>query len=611
MPHPSAYTPPRDGPSPPASRPVSGGQAPPRPHDEDARLADVRDLGVATSGPDAEIDALVDLAALVADARIGLLTVVEEHEQVFKSAVGIDADGTPRDVSFCGHAIAAGTEPMIVPDARLDPRFADNPLVTGDPNIIFYLGVPVLTAQGHAVGTLCVVDDKPRELTSRQVAALVGLAGQVAGIIEARGRGGSPAPEAAVATEALDRDTGLPVREALLESIALSGGIPATACAVALRVDEIDAGAARGGLLIDGALAAVAGAIQGCLPDTARMGMAFGHFVILLPGADGAAGRALVATVRNRLRGAIVVEPRVSVHVGLTAGIATTPEAGMVLADDLVAAAEDALHQADTFSTGVLVLDGGLRGSRQRTAIIRGGLAAAITEGQLVVHYQPIVRLPGGDVVGVEALVRWRHPELGLIMPDEFIPFAEDMGIIPEIDRYVMRRALDDLAAGHTQGDEVSVNVSPVSIREALPGVVASDLRDAGVLPSRLILELTERVRFDRDPDVVEVLRALGDLGVRLAIDDFGAGTTSLAHLRSLPISRLKLDRSLITDLRGPDAQRAAMIVRTLRDLAGHLDVEVVAEGVEEEEQRDTLVREGILLAQGYFFGRPGPLREA
>ncbi len=610
MSHPSRYLP-GGGAGPDAPmEPIHGGQAPPRPHDEDARLADVRDLGVATSGPDAEIDALVDLAALIADARIGLLTVIEEDEQIFKSAVGIDAAGTSREVSFCGHAIAAGTEPMIVPDARLDPRFVDNPLVTGDPNVVFYLGVPVLTAHGHAVGTLCVADDKPRELTDRQVAALVRLASQVAGIIEARGRTGFAAP-VDIGTEALDRDTGLPVREALLESIALSGGIPATACALALRVDEIDAGGPRGGLLADGALAAVAHAIQGCLPDTGRMARAFGQFVIVLPGADGVAGRAVVATIRNRLRGTIVVEPRVSVHVGLTAGIATTSHALAISADDLVAAAEDALQQADTFSTGILVLDDGVRGSRERTAIIRTGLAAAITDGQLVVHYQPIVRLPGEEVVGVEALVRWRHPDLGLIMPDEFIPFAEDMGIVPEIDRYVMRRALHDLAAGHTQGAEVSVNVSPVSIREGLPGVVASDLREARVLPSSLILELTERVRFDRDPDVIEVLQGLGEVGVRLAIDDFGAGTTSLAHLRSLPVSRLKLDRSLIADLGGPDAQRAAMIVRTLRDLAGHLDVEVLAEGVEDQGQRDALLREGISLAQGYLFGRPGPLREA
>jgi EAL domain-containing protein (putative c-di-GMP-specific phosphodiesterase class I) len=243
--------------------------------------------------------------------------------------------------------------------------------------------------------------------------------------------------------------------------------------------------------------------------------------------------------------------------------------------------------------------------------MIRDDLPAAVTGGQLVVHYQPIVRLPGDVVVGSEALVRWRHPELGLLSPDEFIPFAEDMGIIQEIDRYVMRRALRDFAEGHTPGDEVSVNLSPVSIRSSLPEVIDSDLREARVRPDALVLELTERVRLDRDPNVLEILRGVAATGARLAIDDFGAGTTSLAHLRNLPVNRLKLDRSLINDLTGPDGDRAAMVVRTLTDLAGHLGIEVLAEGVEEEAQRDVLVDAGIQLAQGYFFGRPGPLHQA
>jgi len=140
---------------------------------------------------------------------------------------------------------------------------------------------------------------------------------------------------------------------------------------------------------------------------------------------------------------------------------------------------------------------------------------------------------------------------------------------------------------------------------------VESDLREARVTPSSLVLELTERVRFDRDPDVAQILRALGDAGVRVAIDDFGAGTTSLAHLRTLPVSRLKLDRSLITDLIGPDSDRASMVVRTLAELAQQLGIEVLAEGVEEAAQRDILIEAGIPLAQGYFFGRPGPLHEA
>lgn len=590
---------------------VPGGQAPPRPPDEGERLADLRELGVLDYGPDPDLDSLADLAALIADTRIALLTIVEEDEQFFKAAVGLDAKSTPRDLSFCGHAILDGPAPLVVSDAREDARFADNPLVTGDPNVIFYAGIPLLTSRGHSIGTLCVIDDKPRELTERQMAALERLAGHAAGLIEARGREMAARRREAVHDADHDERTGLPMRDSLVAQMETIGELPLVSSALAIRAEEIDAAGPRGGLMADGALRAIARAILDALPASARMGRAFGTFVILLPGSDGAAARSVVAGIRNRLRGAIVVEPSVSVHVGLTAGVATAGHGVEVAPGDLVSAAEDALRQTETFGLTCMVVDADASETRARTAAIRSDLGAAVTSGQLVVHYQPIVRLPGGEPAGAEALVRWRHPEMGLIPPDEFIPFAEDMGIIQEIDRYVLRRALAEFAAGAIPGREVSVNLSPVSIRAALPDVVASDLREARVMPSSLVLELTERVRFDRDPDVVEILRALGDSGVRIAIDDFGAGTTSLAHLRNLPVSRLKLDRSLIGDLVGADADRASMVVRTLAELAQQLGLEVLAEGVEEDAQRDALVAAGIPLAQGYLFGRPGPLREA
>jgi diguanylate cyclase len=608
LPHPGANSPGDHRPAVFAPDAIPGGMAPPRAPREGDRLADVRDLGLSEAGSDPELDAIVDTAALVAGAPISLLTVVEEHEQIFACAVGLAIDRTSRDVSFCGHAIAAGADPMIINDAREDPRFADNPLVTDEPRIIFYAGVPVITARGNAVGTLCVVDHEPRTLSDRQVAALVRLAGQAAVLIEGRRHGEDVRDRGA---PAVDETTGLPGRDAMLASLARAGGIPAAASALALRVEDIDGGGAHGGLSEPGAVRAVARAISDCLPAPALCADAFGQFVVVLPGADGGQARAVVAAIRSRLRDAIVVESRISVHVGLTAGVAIMGQGLSASADALVAAAEEALQRAGTFSTSLMVLDDGIVASRARTNTIRNDLATAVTDGQLVVHYQPIVRLADGQVVGEEALVRWRHPDMGLLSPDEFIPFAEDMGIIEEIDRYVMRRALRDLAAGRTRGQEVSVNLSPVSVRDGLPGVVASDLRDARVTPANLVLELTERVRLDRHPGVREVLGALDDLGVRLAIDDFGAGTTSIAHLRNLPVSRLKIDRSMITDLIGPNAQRATMIVRTLRDLAGHLGLETLAEGVEFEAQRDLLTREGIPLAQGFLFGRPGPLREA
>ncbi len=597
------------GGDPPPLDVVPGGQPPALPADEAERLADLRALGALDSGPDPDIDSLVDLAALIADTRIALLSLVDEHEQVFKSSVGLDVERLPRETSFCGHAILDGAHPMVVPDATLDTRFADNPLVTDGP-VGFYAGVPILTSQGHAIGTLCVVDDSPRDLSDRQLAALGRLAAQAAGILEARGRSAAERRRAAAHEGDIDPRTGLLLRDALVQS--LSGApLPPLSSAIALRIDEIDATAGRAGLLADGAIEAVGGAISACLPPAARLGRSFGTFVVMLPGVDGAAARAVVASIRNRMRGAVIVGERTSLHVGVTAGVATAGHATTVGAEDLIAAAEDALQQSETFGITCFVLDDDAREARARTAAIRSALGDAVAQGQLVVHYQPIVALPSREVVGAEALVRWRHPGLGLLGPNEFIPFAEDMGIVQEIDRYVLRRALNDLSHGRTPGREVSVNLSPVSVRPSLPEVVASDLREARVPPSSLVLELTERVRFDRDPDVVEILRAVGDVGVQVAIDDFGAGTTSLAHLRALPVSRLKLDRSLTADLTGPDADRARVVVRTLVELAGHLGLEVVAEGIETEGQAQVVSDQGVPLAQGFLFGRPGPLSEA
>lgn len=571
----------------------------------------MRELGVLDYGDDPDLDSLIDLAALVMGAPIALLSVVGEDEQVFASCLGLDVDGTGRDVSFCGHAILNPREPMIIPDARLDRRFADNPLVTGEPKVVFYAGIPVLTSGGHAIGTLCVIDDKPREISDRQVAALTRLAGQAAGLMESRAGENAARRRATVPGGPIDEHTDLPLREVLVDQATRGGGLPRTASALALRVEEIDASVAGGGLLADGAMRAVARAILSCVPPQAQVARAFGTFVVLLPGMDGTAARTVVATIRNRLRGAIVVGSGTSLHVGLTAGLATTSNGGRVPVDGLLAAAEEALRQTGTFGLTSLTLDDDATDARARTATIRADLPSAVTDGQLVVHYQPIVRLPDGEAAGSEALVRWRHPQLGLLGPDEFIPYAEDMGIIQEIDRYVMRRALRDFAEGAIPGDHVSVNVSPVSIRASLPDVVESDVRGARVRPDSLVLELTERVRLDSDPDVLDILNGVADTGVRLAIDDFGAGTTSLAHLRTLPVSRLKLDRSLINDLTGPDGERAVMVVRTLADLAGHLGIEVLAEGVEEAAQRDLLIGAGVTLAQGYFFGRPGPLHPA
>ena len=462
---------------------VPGGQAPPRPPDEAERLAELHSMGVLDSGPNPDLDALVDMAALVAGSRIALITLVDDDEQVFKAAYGLDGTGTPRDVSFCGHAIASGPDPMIINDSRGDPRFADNPLVTGDPHVVFYAGIPLVTGAGHAIGTLCVIDDTPRDLEPRQLEALERLATQATGLIELARRHRH-------ARTAIDPHTGLSAGNAQ------------------------SAGVER----VDAAQTAHAGAAPRNPPPPADSG-------------------------------------------------------------------------------------------RART--IRVGLPDAVDANQLVVHYQPIVRLSGAEWIGAEALVRWNHPVLGLVMPDEFIPLAEDMGLIGAIDQHVLRVALHDMAAGRVPGHEVAVNVSPADLVPGFPDVVAAELWDSGVAPASLVVEVTERLRVDQQPEAIQVLNELVDLGVRVAVDDFGAGATSLAHLRQMPVSRLKLDRALVADLDGPDARRAALVVRALAQLSSDLGVEVLGEGVETPAQAEMLISEGVVLGQGFLFGRPAALPDA
>ncbi|WP_217912772.1 putative bifunctional diguanylate cyclase/phosphodiesterase [Miltoncostaea marina] len=238
-------------------------------------------------------------------------------------------------------------------------------------------------------------------------------------------------------------------------------------------------------------------------------------------------------------------------------------------------------------------------------------LARAVERGRLAVQYQPLVRVATGEVVGAEALVRWPHPERGLLGPAEFVPLAEETGQIIPLGRWVLREACRQAAAWRASlpggaGLEVSVNVSARQVQDPrMPGWVAEALEETGLDPAALVLELTETVLLD-DPDrALEALRRLKALGVRLAIDDFGTGFSSLAYLARMPVDVLKVDRLFVEGADGgPD--RSAL-VRGILDLAGSLGVPAVAEGVERPSQLAALDAFGCAYAQGYLVGRPMP----
>lgn len=232
------------------------------------------------------------------------------------------------------------------------------------------------------------------------------------------------------------------------------------------------------------------------------------------------------------------------------------------------------------------------------------GLAAAIAQQQLHLHYQPVFSA-AGVLVGFEALARWVHPERGVIPPSEFIPAAEESGLILPLARELLRRACTE-AASWAKPLRIAVNVSPLQFRHGdLPRLIDEVLIQTGLEPERLELEITEGVMITDFDRTMLVLHRIKALGVRIALDDFGTGYSSLSYLHMFPLSTLKIDRSFVANL--GVASEAAAITRAVIALGHALGIEVVAEGVETREQLDFLIDEGCNYMQGYMLGRPLP----
>ena len=301
-----------------------------------------------------------------------------------------------------------------------------------------------------------------------------------------------------------------------------------------------------------------------------------------------------------------------TLFIGASIGISLFPEDGNSV-EQLLRNADSALFRAkgsgrqtfSFYSQDMTTL------ARQRVKL-EAELRQALEQNQLRVYYQPIHRLDDGRMVGAEALVRWQHPERGLVPPGEFIPMAEDSGLIGAIDAWVLEQACIQMGQWLQRGvklEFVAVNVSSrLFSRGELDLRVARVLAQTGLDPARLELEVTESAVMD-DPDrALELLQHLHSLGVRLAIDDFGTGYSSLARLKRLPVDKLKLDQSFVRGL--PSDPEDAAIARAVITLGQSLGLRVLAEGIETAEQAAYLRESGCLLGQGYWFGRPQPAEQ-
>lgn len=291
-----------------------------------------------------------------------------------------------------------------------------------------------------------------------------------------------------------------------------------------------------------------------------------------------------------------------SVRVGVSVGIAIAPDHGLD-ADELMKCADLALYQAKARGRGVYQLfEPEMEEEAQSRHALEQDLAGALERREFHLVFQPQMRLDSSELTGFEALLRWKHPSRGLVSPAEFIPLAEENGLIVPIGEWVLRTAC--AAAAPWPGVTLAVNLSPVQFRSrGLVAMVTSALADAGLPPQRLELEVTETALLDDSEATIKILHQLRALGVRVSLDDFGVGYSSLSYLRKFPFDRIKIDRSFVGTL--GESPESVAIVRTIASLGSVLGVETTAEGVETEAQLDFVRACGCTAVQGYYFGKP------
>jgi diguanylate cyclase (GGDEF)-like protein len=359
----------------------------------------------------------------------------------------------------------------------------------------------------------------------------------------------------------------------------------------------------------DKLLKTVADRLLGLVRETdtvARMGG--DEFVIVqVPVADPGDATSLAQRIIDLLGEPFDIDGQ-QVLIGVSIGIAVGPGDGLT-PDKLLRNADLALYRAKGDGRGTFRFFEPVMDLQMQTRrILEQDLRKALPAGEFELYYQPVVNLASQTVSGFEALIRWNHPERGLVSPGTFIPLAEEIGFIVPMGEWVIREACAT-AAGWPGNSRVAINISAVQFRNpGLMQVIIGALATSGLDPTRLEIEITETVLLQNKETTLAVLHQLRALGVRIALDDFGTGYSSLTYLQCFPFDKIKIDRSFVKDI--TENAGSLNIVRAVAALASGMGMTATAEGVETREQLDSITSEGCTEMQGFLFSRPLPARE-
>ncbi|WP_337184844.1 EAL domain-containing protein [Shinella sp.] len=507
----------------------------------------------------------------------------------------------------CGTAMWRG-EPVIVSDIETDPLWADFKAVVAPYGYRACWSSPIRSYQGKVLGSFALYSRTPGE-PSAECMKLVGMATHIAGIAIER----KQAEDSIQFMAHHDTLTGLPNRSMLDERIA-SAIEAADECGGTLTLAFLDLDNFK---LVNDSLGHHAGdellkIVAARMKDCVRTGdsivrLGGDEFVVLVGGMRGDEKvEECLQAVRRAVAEPVEIGGR-SFQVTCSMGVAAYPEHGRN-ATELMARADAAMYRAKEIGRDAMqVFTAELANRAHEKLVQQEELRRALARSELFLQYQPQMDLSNGRIFAVEALIRWRHPERGLVAPGDFIPLAEETGLIGPIGDWTLREACRQNKAWQVSGLPpivVSVNVSARQFQEKdWVERVAAALSESGLEARYLELELTESMIMEDVQQAVETMHRLERLGVHLAIDDFGTGYSSLASLKRFPVGRLKIDRSFVRDL--PDDGDDAAIARAVISLAHSLHLRVIAEGVETREQIDFLREAGCDEIQGFYLSRP------
>ncbi|MCB5185238.1 sensor domain-containing phosphodiesterase [Methylobacillus gramineus] len=576
---------------------------PPIPFNEEQRLATLQSLCLLDTPPDASLDLITELAAKLFNVPISLISLIDHGRQWFKSKTGLSVAETHRNQAFCAYAIHS-LRPVVVLDTHDDPRFSEHPLVLGYPHIRFYAGIPLIMDEEIGIGTLCIIGTEPKaHFSSDELNTLAHLATMVVQRIETLQSIGYT-----------DQPTGLPNRSRFIEDIEhwRQASAAADTKHIAFSVDICGRDYFYGmvqslGLeYANGFLTHVANTLKEQFAPLPLYRIDTTSFAII----DTSLTEQDIARISQAL-GHVFSQ---SIHYNgiphlAILSIGYTYLAAHSSAKQLIGALSTAADNARKAGQVSKCFDSMQGYLQQRSFEILATLPHALSQhNQLSLLYQPKVDLHSRQCFGVEALLRWNHASLGNISPSEFIPLAEETALIRRITHWVLRSAFSQLRDWVEDGTRmvVSINISAKDIEdEEFVDRLSSMLSEYSINPAWVELEFTETAISRSTHSIQQQLEKISQLGLKISIDDFGAGYSNLNYLKDIPASTLKIDQSFIKQL--PSSAKDMKIVPSLIHLGHDLGFTILAEGIETQEIFELLRNIGCNQGQGYWFSKPLP----